>query len=78
MVTLLGTIVRELDSQILFRVSPGRGDAALFGFSSPAEFWIKRAQVRVREARQSGELDAIDLSPVLASLKAQTIVMGGC
>ncbi len=76
---LLGTILRELDGQLLFRVSPGLGDAAALGFPARAEFWVKRAQcVRVRYAPARNELDEIELSAELASLKAQSIVMGGC
>jgi hypothetical protein len=76
---LLGTILRELDGQILFRVSAARGDAPALGFPAGGQFWIKRAQcLRIRYAPGSGELDEIELSAELASLKAQALVMGGC
>jgi hypothetical protein len=77
-ITLLGTILRELDGQILFRVDPDKGDAAVLRFPAASEFWIKRAQCHVREARTRGELDRLEMSAELASLKAQSIVMGGC
>lgn len=83
MVTLLGTIERVQDGQLLFRVAPDKADAPAIGFpvasaGSPPVFWIKRAQCHVREARKRGELDEIRLAPELASLKAQAIIHAGC
>lgn len=77
--TLLGNILRELDGQLFFRVAPGLGDAPALRFPLRSEFWVKRAQChRVRYAVERGQLDEIELSAELASLKAQTLVQGGC
>jgi hypothetical protein len=73
-VTLFGTIVRQQDGQILFRVKPGTGDAAICGFRREGEIWLKRAQLtRVQEAEQSGQFDQVVLSPSLACQKADAL-----
>lgn len=77
-ITLLGTIVRQLDGQMLFRIAADKADAPQFGFPAGGQFWIKRSQCYVREARERGELDRLELSAELATLKAQALVMSGC
>lgn len=82
-VILFGTIVREQDSRILFRVSPKLGDAAACGFPAlnaqgPSEFWIAKRQCTIREAQVRGEHDQLEMSAELASQKAQVLVQGGC
>lgn len=77
-VTLYGTIERELQNTLLFRVSAGMGDAGPLGFVDRSSFWIARKQcVEVKEARLKGDLDVLKMGYEVASLKLRTCVFPG-
>lgn len=68
MVTLFGTIVRELDARILFRIAP-RGDALAYGLAG--DVWLARHQcIEIVEATNHLEPDAVRISENLARAKA--------
>lgn len=83
MVRLLGSIVREQEGRLLFRVAASLGDAPQLGFPDGGEFWIKRAQCRVIEAGEAlaggtVQRDELHLHFELASFHAQALVQAGC
>lgn len=70
MVTLYGTILREIDGRILIDLAPQLGDAPRFGLAG--QHWFAKRQCLLQEARQRGELDVVQISFALASLKSQS------
>jgi hypothetical protein len=84
MARLLGSIVREQEGRLLFRIAAGLADAPQFGFPAGGEFWIKRAQCRrVIEAGDalpggSSAHDELHVPFELADFHAKALAQGGC